>query len=455
MKSGVRPGDTVALLCDNEPAFIFAAMAAWYAGAVLQPVNTRLHDREMITLLNHSEAAAILAGENHAGRGRLLAGALEKPATVIPASAADEAGGSADTDFPGLFADPHAVSTLMYTSGTTGSPKGAMITPWMQLVNARAMGERKQVSDQDRFLCTLPLFHANALVASFIQILYAGGSLALLPGFSVKTFLDDVRRFDVTAFSGVPTIFAILNEIRSRSGGSFPRLRFCACGGAPMPADVLARFEESYGARILEGYGMTETTCAVTGNPWEGPRRTGSIGSPLADFQLRIVDDAGQELPDGEVGEILVRGDSNTLGYRNDPERTAELLHGGWLHTGDLGRRASDGFFYIAGRKKDLIIRGGVNIHPIEIEGVLYRMPGVAQAAVIGDPDAIWGQTVHACIQPADGVALNADQVRQFVADHLAAYKVPERVTFFGALPVNASGKILKQELMRLVAAKP
>jgi long-chain acyl-CoA synthetase len=278
--------------------------------------------------------------------------------------------------------------------------------------------------------------------------LFAGGSMILLKGFSPKDCLPKLERYQATAFSGVPTVYAILNNLPDAGQYDLSKLRFCICGAAPMPVEVFETFERKYKAFILEGYGLSEGTCASSINPLDAPRKIGSIGLPLAGQELKIFDDNDRELPRGEIGEIVVKGENVMQGYYHNPEATAATLKNGWLHTGDLGHQDKDGYFFIKGRKKEMIIRGGENIYPKEIEEVLYKHPAVLDAAVVGLPDKIWGEEVAAFIVPKPGQEVKDTEIIEYCKGKLANYKCPRMVFSWDQLPKTATGKIQKNRIV-------
>jgi long-chain acyl-CoA synthetase len=291
-------------------------------------------------------------------------------------------------------------------------------------------------------------------VVTTLGPMYAGGSMVLMEGFSPKKLLPALERYGATAFSGVPTVYAILNNLPDAEQYDLSKLRFCVCGAAPMPVEVFKEFEKKYKAFILEGYGLSEGTCASSVNPLGGKRKIGSIGLPYAAQPMKIFDDNDNEVPPGTVGEIVIRGPNVMRGYYNNPEATAETLRNDWLHTGDLGYVDEDGYFFIVGRKKEMIIRGGENIYPKEIEEVVYRHPAVREAAVVGLPDKVWGEEAAAFIVLRDEAALTEEDLIDYCKEHLADYKCPRKVFFVDDLPKTATGKIQKNKVVERFLAE-
>jgi long-chain acyl-CoA synthetase len=335
----------------------------------------------------------------------------------------------------------------LYTSGTTGKPKGAVISNANLKAQLEMTDEVFVPGDQDRTLCVLPLFHVFALNGILISAIRNGGTVVLHPRFEVDETIRSLAEDEITLFAGVPTMYFYILEHPSAESVRFPKLRFCFSGGAAMPVEVMRQFEERFGVEIYEGYGLTETTVSVCCNRPGLLRKPGSIGVPYSGVEMKILGEDGRELPDGEIGEIVVRAANVMLGYLGKPEATAEAIRDGWFHTGDLGHRDADGHFFIVDRKKDMIIKGGFNIYPREIEEVIYQLPQVAEAAVIGVGDAAKGETVRALIAIKPGNELDAETVNSHLASNLARYKIPQDIVFVDELPKGPTGKILKREL--------
>lgn len=451
--------DHVALLLTNQPAFLYSFFACALLGAVVVPLNPALKAPEVAYALRNSEAQLLIADEGLRAQARTAAAdqpALRRVLFSGGSGAHDDAFESllhAPATPPDVTVTPTDLMSIIYTSGTTGKPKGVMLTHANYDYDSEAYAIACKASPDDRFMCVLPLFHVNAQVASTLAALRKGGALILMEGFSPSTFLPAVERYEATSFSGVPTVYAILNDLEEADQYDLSSLRVCICGAAPMPVEVFNRFERTYNAFILEGYGLSEGTCVSTLNPLDGrPRKIGSIGVPLPGQEVRIVGDGGDTAATGEVGEIVIRGPNVMEGYYRNPAATDEALKEGWLHTGDLGYVDADGYFYIEGRKKEMIIRGGENIYPKEIEEVLYTHEAVKEAAVIGIPDEVWGEEVAAVLVLQDDQTLTPADVRAYCQDHLADYKCPRVVYYRDTLPKTATGKIQKVALAEAYA---
>lgn len=461
---GVGRGDKVALLLGNCPEFLTTFFACAALGAVAVPINPRLKAEEVQYILQNSDSVLLVIADALLPviapaldgcpllRHIVIVGVVPEPSISLPLHPFASLYAAADHPISATVG-PDDIASIIYTSGTTGRPKGVLLSHGNYLFDVWSYATACQISAADRLLCMLPLFHVNAQVASVLSALHQGGALILLEGFSPREFLPALARYRATSFSAVPTIYAILNNLPDAGQYDLSSLRVCICGAAPMPVEVFERFEQMYHAFILEGYGLSEGTCVSTLNPLDGrPRKIGSIGVALPGQEVRIVDDQGQSAPPGVVGEIVIRGPNVMQGYYKNPEATAATIRDGWLYTGDLGSCDADGYFYIVGRKKEMIIRGGENIYPKEIEEVLYRHPAVAEAAVVGLPDPIWGEQVAAFIVPRPDVPVSAEAIIAYCQEHLADFKCPRVVEFVESFPKTATGKIQKNRLVEQYA---
>jgi len=437
--AGVRPGDRVAVLLPNSLACAEALLAAALARAAAVPINLRWTAREVDHLLADAEPRLLVAAPE-----RLAALGLEPPRPPLLSPGAQASG-------PALPAPaPEDTALILYTSGTTGRPKGAMLTHRNLVANARCIAQWLRFGPGERVLTVMPLFHANAIVIGLLAPLVAGGSAVIAERFHASAFWRTVERHRATTAGTVPTMLALLLAAPdSHPALGRTSLRFLLTGSAAVPADLVRAFEMRFGVPVVEGYGLTECTCRATFNPIER-RRPGSCGLPLG--PLRIVDADDRDVPPGEVGEIVLRGPHVMRGYFRNPEATAAALRGGWLHTGDLGRLDADGFVHVAGRASELIIRGGENVYPREIEEVLLAHPDVAEAAVVGAPDPLYGEVVDAYVVPRAGRPLDEARVSAWCAARLADFKRPARVTFVAGLPRGPTGKVLKGALGALAS---
>jgi len=446
--SGIEPGDRVGLMLPNVPAFPIAFYGALAAGAVVVPMNPLLKSREVGYYLSDSGARVVLAW--HSAAGEAAKGAADAGAQAITVATPDLADLLADyapaTEQPGREDDDDAV--ILYTSGTTGKPKGAQLTHANLVRNAELTARTLLKNDPDDVMMgCLPLFHVFGLTCGLNATVVAGGTLTLLPRFDPAKALEIIQRDKVTIFEGVPTMYAALLHHPEADPAMAATLRVCVSGGASMPVEILRGFEEKFGCIILEGYGLSETSPVASFNHPDRVRKPGSIGTPIEGVQMRLIDDTGQTAAAGEIGEIAIRGHNVMKGYWGKPEATAEAITDGWFRTGDLAKVDSDGYYYIVDRKKDLIIRGGYNVYPRELEEVLHEHPAVAEVAVVGIPHPDLGEEVGAAVALKPGASATAAELREFAKDKVAAYKYPRQVWLVTSLPKGPTGKILRREV--------
>ncbi len=446
--AGVAPGDRVAIMLPNMPAFPVAFYGALAAGAIVVPMNPLLKSREITYYLSDSGAKALLVWHTAAGEAAL--GAAANGVSVLKIDEPDAAG-----LLTGLAPVPAGVeragdddAVILYTSGTTGVPKGAELTHAGLTRNASLTARNLlNAAPDDVVMGCLPLFHVFGLTCALNATIAVGASLTLLPRFDPARALEIVGRDRVTIFEGVPTMYAAMLHDPAGARADTSSLRVCVSGGAAMPAEVMRGFEQAFGCMILEGYGLSETSPVASFNHPDRVRKPGSIGTPIQGVEMRVVDNEGAELPVGQIGEIVIRGHNVMKGYWCNPGATAETITGGWLKTGDLARVDEDGYFYIVDRKKDLIIRGGFNLYPREIEEVLYEHPAVAEAAVIGIPDEHLGEEIGAAVKLRPAATATTGELRAFVKDRIAPYKYPRYVWIEPDLPKGPTGKILRREV--------
>jgi long-chain acyl-CoA synthetase len=339
-------------------------------------------------------------------------------------------------------------AVILYTSGTTGKPKGAELTHSNLRSNTEAVASTLvEITEEDVLLGALPLFHSFGQTCGLNASVRVGACLSLMPRFDPGKALEIVQRDGVTIFQGVPTMFhAMLNHPR-REDFDVSCLRRCMSGGAAMPVEVMRGFEAAFGCQVLEGYGLSETSPVASFNHPPSERKPGSIGTPIAGVAMMVVDARDDEVPPGEVGEIVIRGHNIMKGYWNRPDATEEAMRGGWFHTGDMARTDDDGYFFIVDRKNEMIIRGGYNVYPREVEEVLYEHPAVSEAAVVGVADEALGEEVGAAIVLRPGALADADDIRAFARERVAGYKYPRSIWFLDELPKGPTGKILKREI--------
>ncbi len=493
-KTGIKPGDRIALLLPNCPQYIISYFALLAAGAVVVPLNPLNTETELLHIVRDGGVRAaigldLLAGRLEAVRDRcreegrpdllehtfytslrefmppLLKLLFPLKQKLSPDARSRLAGKGRFSDLlryepaagGGISPDVHRdLAVLIYTGGTTGKPKGVMLSHFALVVNAMQCGAWVQMSPNDRLLAVLPIFHGFGMSVGMNASILAGASVVLLPRYSPEEVLNAIHRHRPTLFAGVPTMYVGLINHPNLKRYDLSSLRGCFSGAAALAPEVKKRFEELTGGRLLEGYGLTEAVTAKSVNPYRGVNKTGSIGIPFPDTIMRIVDqqDPDKELPPGEIGELVLRSPDMMLGYYNRPEETSSAIRNGWLHTGDLGYMDEDGYFYIVDRKKDLIITGGFNVYPREVEDVLYSHPAVQEACVIGVPDEFRGEMVKAFVTLKQGQTATPEEITNYCRQHLIPYKVPRQVEICDDLPKTAIGKVLKRALREKEAQK-
>ncbi len=459
-RAGVEPGDPVAIQLPNIPQFLITYFGILKAGSVVVPLNVLLKAPEIAYELSDVGARALVtwAGVGgEAAKGAADAGLDRIYILGTPGISGHEFGrpfeellSGEQPEHPILHqTEPGDVAAVVYTSGTTGQPKGAELTHFQLYMNAETPGRLFGVRDDDIVLVALPLFHVFGLCSQLNVCVRFGATMSLIPRFEPVKVLEVMQRDRVTIFEGVPTMYiALLNE-PTLDDYDLSALRVGISGGAAIPGEVLDAVERKFGIVILEGYGMTETAATATFNVSAEERKIYSVGKPIWGVDVHVWTEDGRPLPAGEtnVGELVIRGVNTPRGYHNRPDATAEAYAGGWFHTGDLGYKDEDGFIFIVDRIKDLIIRGGYNVYPREVEEVLYAHPAVSGAAVVGVPNELLGEDIKAFIELKPGATATAEEIIEFVKKRVAAYKYPREIEFRASLPKNATGKIAKETL--------
>ena len=448
---GIQPGDKVALLVPNVPEFTMAYFGILYAGATVVPINVLAAAPEVAYFLEDSGSRLLIVHPLFEKPGR--AGAGEREVPVITA------GGEGPDSLAALAASepvdgPHATgadstAVILYTSGTTGHPKGAELTHSNLFLNCAVVVPRLvEIKPEElRALATLPLFHSFGQTVIQNATLAAGGSISLLPRFEPEAAFKIIESHGITLFAGVPTMYFALLHFPGADAHDISSLSLCMTGGAPMPVEVMNSWEEKYRVPILEGFGLSETSPIASFGVMDKPRKAGSIGYPVWGVDLAIMDEDDKPQPDNERGEICIRGHNIMSGYLNRPEATKEAMKNGWFHSGDIGYRDGDGCYWIVDRKKDMILRGGFNVYPREVEEVLYQHEAIVEAAVVGIEHESHGEEVKAVIALAAGAEISEADVIAFCKERLAAYKYPRIVEIIDELPKGPTGKILKREL--------
>ncbi len=444
---GVRPGDRVGIMLPNVIDFAACYYGVLRAGAVVVPMNVLLKGREVGFFLSDSEARVLLAWHQFAEAAEAGAATADATCVLVGTPAFDDVLAAVTPDFAVVEREDNDTAVILYTSGTTGTPKGAQLTHANLTSNASVTASLFSVDEHDVILGALPLFHAFGQTCALNVSVKVGGCLTLLPRFDPEQALRIIERDQVTVFEGVPTMYTAMLHHPKATEFDMSSLSLCVSGGAAMPLEVMRGFEEQFGCVIIEGYGLSETSPVASFNHPDRPRKPGSIGTPVLGAEMKVIDESGVELPVGEVGEIVIRGENVMKGYWHLPVATAEAVVDGWLHTGDLARVDDDGYYFIVDRKKDMIIRGGYNIYPREIEEVLYEHPAIKEVAVIGIPHDYLGEEVGAAVILRVGADATPEEVRDFAKREIAAYKYPRHVWMVDELPHGATGKILKREI--------
>jgi long-chain acyl-CoA synthetase len=462
-KVGVGPNDKVAILFPNHPDYVASFFAAAGIGATIVPINPLLKSDEIAHILKDSDAKTLIVHEaslaealksqstNPVLERIFVSGKYAAPAnTTIKIEALTQGKKSHKAiRWHQDFKTKEDLALIVYTSGTTGKPKGAMLTHFSMLSIFPARFDIFEVDQHDVTLATLPMCHIYGIAILMIGTLSRGAKLVLMPKFEAAPVLNLIQQERITLVPAVPAMFQFMLLELEKNSYDLSSVRICFSGAAPLPKEVILAVEEKFGAVLIEGFGMTETSCVATINPLRGDRKVGSVGPPLPGVYIRVIADDGTELPAGpeNVGELVIKGPNIMLGYYKQPEATEESIRDGWFATGDLCYRDEDDYFYIVGRKKEMIIRGGANIYPREIEDVILQLDEVAEVAVVGVPDKFMGERVKAVIVLKNGRTLSEAAIKEYCNEKLAEYKVPRIVEFRDAIPRNSTGKILKRML--------
>lgn len=451
-ESGLNPGDVCVLMMPNSLNWAVSYYALAKLGALVVPLNPLFKRGEIEHIFKDSGAKGFLGHSDYLTEAGIVMDDLSRMSIRVAAGANQQAGYiRLDALFKqhGSFAthptgpdDPFAI---IYTSGTTGRPKGVVLTHHNLMSDAVQVSSLRHTEPHDVVLCVLPLFHIYGQTHALNISMYRGLTIRVWERFQAEEVMKAVEEEDSTILYAVPTMINRLVELAAASPPKRKSLRFVISGGASLPVEVLHKFEKLFATTIYESYGLTECAPTCVENPYGRPTKPGSIGLPVPGFKARIVDEDDKDVPVGGVGELVISGPAVMKEYLNQPEATEETLRGGWLHTGDLARMDDEGYIYIVDRKKDLIIRGGYNVYPREIEEVLYTHPSVTEAAVIGVPDADLGEEVGAVVVLSPHADITADELRRYVKERVAPYKYPRRIQFVDELPKTAAGKIFKR----------
>ncbi|MGD0566713.1 MAG: long-chain fatty acid--CoA ligase [Candidatus Goldiibacteriota bacterium] len=456
---GIKKGDKVAVLLHNCAEYVEIYFAAISRGAVIVPVNTFLKTEEVAFILNDCGVKAIFTSSDFSA----IAGSIDRQAAPSLESivSIDSIKGLDYVKYSGLFgaelepvdAGSDDIAAILYTSGTTGHPKGAMLSHKNLISDVENSIGIIDITHRDVFMCFLPMFHSFSFMANVMVPLYCGCRLVILK--SIQPFTKVIKNMllqRVSVFVAIPQVFILMAEKHIPFFVLlFNSIRICISGGASIPVESIKKFEVKFRKPLVEGYGLSEASPICALNPLNGRRVPGSIGPAINNVAIVIRDDGGKEMPDGSTGELTVKGDNVMKGYYNNPEATAEALKDGWLYTGDIGKKDSDGYVYILDRKKDMIIVNGMNVYPREVEEILYKNPAVAEACVVGEKDELHGEIPVAVLVLKEGFSADEHAFRKFCREHIANYKVPHRIEFWKELPKNSTGKVLKKDIRDMI----
>jgi long-chain acyl-CoA synthetase len=466
-KLGVKQGDHIALLLGNSPHFLISLYGALRLGVTVIPVNPIYTADEIGYILNNGDVKVVIALDMAIPLVEKMHSYLPKIehfifCETVPNSSIEskienlsgsskmksftEVAASGELTFMGPEPKDDDTAIILYTSGTTGKPKGAMLTHKNLYSNAKDVSEYLKMNSDDRVVTVLPMFHVFCLTVALNAPLLSGATLLIAPKFSPKEIFELIKESQATVFAGVPTMYNFLFQYPEGKTEDLKSLRLCISGGASLPVALLKNFEQKFNVVVSEGYGLSEASPVTCFNPLDRPRKPGSIGTSILRVENKILNELGEEVPVGEVGELVVRGPNVMKGYYKMPEETAAAIRNGWLHTGDLARMDEDGYFYIVDRKKDLILVGGFNVYPREVEEVIYNHSDVVEVAVLGVPDSNLGEAVKAYVV-SKNPELTAEQLLIYCSQHLAKYKIPSSIEFIEELPKNTTGKILRRAL--------
>ncbi|MFP4372398.1 MAG: long-chain-fatty-acid--CoA ligase [Halanaerobium sp.] len=453
---GIKPSDMVSIMLPNSIQFLISYLGVIKSGATMVPLNISFKAPAVEYILNNSEARIIITSQNFLPLIKKCSLNYVEKIILVDGEKSDDyllLSELADqkTTLPELKnIDQEYTAACLYTSGTTGKPKGAMLSHHNLIFDTQKTIEHLKVDDSDCYICVLPMFHAFAETVCMLMPLFLGAEIVIVDRFLPEKVLKTIQEKNVTFFAGVPTMYSALLNVKNRELYDLSHLNLCISGGAAMPQQTMEDFEKTFNVKILEGNGPTEASPVAYVNPVDGETKSGSVGLPIPETKVKIVDENDNELPRNEIGEIIVQGEHIMKGYYKMPEETEKTLRGGWLHTGDLGKMDEDGYVYIVDRKKDMINVGGMNVYPREIEEQLYKHPKIREAAVVATKDELRGEIPKAVIVLKDGENASEREIQKYCMKYFANYKVPKLVEFIAELPKNATGKIDKKSLSDL-----
>lgn len=460
---GYKKGDHLALVVGNSPYYVIGMYGALRLGAVVVPINPLYTAHEMTYILKNGDVKAVITMDVLLEKFAAIADQLPDIHHYISCETGAEAVSAGpiispkmksftamvqegSTDFAGPALNEEDLAIVLYTSGTTGKPKGAMLSHKNLYSNAKDVADYLKINGNARVIAALPMFHVFCLTVSLNAPLMNGGTILIMPKFSPQGVFKIAKEHEATIFAGVPTMYNYLLQSSKGNESEFAGIKLCISGGSSMPVSLLKDFEKVFNVRISEGYGLSEASPVTCFNPLDKPRKPGSIGTNIVHVENKVVDEFGEEVAVGEVGELIVQGPNVMQSYYKMPEETTAALKDGWLYTGDMARMDDEGYFYIVDRKKDMILVGGYNVYPREVEEVLYAHPNVSEAAVVGIPHPETGEAVI-CFVVADHTGITEKNLIEFCKAHLAKYKIPTSIEFLDELPKNTTGKILRKNL--------
>lgn len=445
----MRAGERVLLNCLNSPEFIYSYLGVVKNAGIIVPINLQLTIEEITYFIKDTEANFMIIHPTIFQKMKHTKESIQELLgikVIVLDEEFQRTLSEVSLEVFEEFSDEDAVSTFLYTSGTTGKQKAAMLTHKNLVMNAEQCRLAFHGTATDNYMCVLPMFHVFAFTTCVLNPLLSGATVTIVEKFQPKEVIESLLKDNITVFMGVPTMYILLLQA-CKNNVSFSKLRLAVSGGAALPVEVLRQAKEILKLPVVEGYGLTEASPVVCFNPLDGIKKEGSIGLPIPYVECKIIDENDIELPVGEVGELIVRGENVMLGYYKQEKETNKTLKNGWLHTGDLAKMDEDGYIFIVDRKKDMIIAGGLNVYPREVEEVIYQYSKVKEAAVVGIDDKLRGQYVKAFIVLKDGEECTSHEITRYLKDYIAGYKLPREIEFISELPKNSSGKILKKVL--------
>ncbi|MEG0384774.1 MAG: long-chain-fatty-acid--CoA ligase [Solibacillus sp.] len=443
---GIQKGDKVSLLLGNCPEFVIAYFGVLRLGAVVVPVNPTYTENELEYILGNSQSKLVIAHATLESMVPNLQETLPCLESVIYANEMEQLLTTYDGCLSPTVINDDELAVILYTSGTTGKPKGAMLSHKNMVSNAQSLNELIGITEKDVMVTVLPIFHVFCMTVCMNGPLAKGAAILMVPKFIPSEVIKAISNESATLFAGVPTMYNYLLQIPDELVPSFSSIRACISGGSSLPLEVLQNFEAKYNVAIAEGFGLSECSPVSAFNPIKGKRKPGSVGVDIPGVTNKIVDADGNEVPRGEIGELIVKGPNVMVGYLGMPEETAATIQDGWLYTGDLATMDEEGYIFIIDRKKDMVLTGGYNVYPREVEEVLYEHPDIIEAAVIGIPNPTFGESVKAFIV-SQSTELTENEVIEYCRQKLANYKVPREIEFLEELPKNTTGKILRRSL--------